>query len=253
MRSLRFWGALPFLLPQAIRVRRTAPRFAAADGPHQGSFGNGDELQLVALGDSIIAGVGAQTLENALVGQASKKLAEELGCKISWSADGRIGARSEDVLRRVRLRETAKGKQIIIVSVGVNDVTSLSTVPRWRRNLRRLLLTLREQSPDALIALAGFPPLEIFPLLPEPLRAVLGVRAKAFDAAAREEVARLARAIHVPVDFEPHPNAFAADGFHPSQESYLEFGQAVAERIVEQLASYNLPDSPNSSAARETA
>ena len=38
--------------------------------------------------------------------------------------------------------------------------------------------------------------------------------------------------LHIPLDFEPDPDKFAADGYHPSEDSYAEFGRHVAERLI---------------------
>lgn len=36
MRAILFWGLFPLVFPQAIYVRKTAPRFSAAGGPKVG-------------------------------------------------------------------------------------------------------------------------------------------------------------------------------------------------------------------------
>ena len=60
MRNLLFWGLFPLLIPQALWVRKTAPRTAPAAGPRSGTVGDGRPIRLVGVGDSIIAGVGAR-------------------------------------------------------------------------------------------------------------------------------------------------------------------------------------------------
>jgi lysophospholipase L1-like esterase len=70
-----FWIVFPFLVPQALYVRKTAPRFAPAHGPAEGSVGEGEQTRLLAIGDSIIAGVGASAFSKALVGQTASALA----------------------------------------------------------------------------------------------------------------------------------------------------------------------------------
>lgn len=237
MRSMLFWLALPFLIPQALWVRRTAPRFAGAGGPSRGSTGNGGERTLVAIGDSIIAGVGASHLSKALVGQAALALSHGLSCKISWTAHGYIGANSSKLLNNFMPGLGAIKADIIITSIGINDITSLTTLPRWRRNLEILLRLFSDQNDAAVIAFAGFPPLGSFPLLPEPLRSILGVRAIDFDRAAQQVIARFPRAIHVPVEFETIHDKFAPDGYHPSEIGYATFGESMAQKIAEQLAS----------------
>ena len=71
-----------------------------------------------------------------------------------------------------------------------------------------------------------------FPLLPQPLRAVFGLRARTLDDIAREVAAACQNAFHVPLDFDPDPEKFSPDGYHPSEESYVEFGQHMAERLL---------------------
>ncbi|MDJ0842214.1 MAG: SGNH/GDSL hydrolase family protein [Acidobacteriota bacterium] len=232
MRRLLFWGLFPFVLPQALYVRKTAPRFAGAGGLDRGSVGTGEVRNLAAIGDSIIAGVGASDFSRALVGRTAQHLASLLGCRIDWQAIGRIGAVSRDVRLDLMSQLPDKELHYILVSVGVNDVTSLTRSALWRRNLADLLNALRERSPGAVIALTGLPPLWGFPLLPRPLRDLLGMRAKQFDEIAIEVVGEIAGAVHVPLDFEPTPDKFAADGYHPCEESYVAFGQTMAEGMA---------------------
>jgi lysophospholipase L1-like esterase len=235
MRSIIFWGLLPFILPQAIYVRKTAPRFSGAAAPSRGTAGAGKNNNLIAIGDSIIAGVGATTLAKALVGQTAEKLSFLLDCKITWEAIGSIGAGSHQVIERLVPQLPEKQPDFMVVSVGVNDATSLSSVAKWRQNLSELLVALGSYAPEAIIAVAGIPPLRGFPILPQPMRALFGIRGETFDRVLQEEIARHQNAIHVPLDFEPEPHMFSADGFHPSEESYQEFGQMVAEGIAGKL------------------
>jgi lysophospholipase L1-like esterase len=232
MKSSLFWIAFPFLIPQALYVRRTAPRFAPAGGPKEGCAGDGDEVHLLAIGDSIIAGVGASELSRALVGQTARALAYSRRCRVSWRALGVSGYDSAKVLEHLVPDLPDVTFDYVVVSVGVNDVTGLTTIRQWRRNLSQLLGTLRAQYPTARIALAGLPPMHGFPLLPQPLRAVLGLRARALDDIAREVVAADQNALHIPLDFDPDPAKFSPDGYHPSEESYIEFGQHMADRLV---------------------
>ena len=232
MKNLLFWFIFPFLVPQALYVRRTAPRFAPASGPSEASVGNGEQTRLLAIGDSIIAGVGASELSAALVGQTASALATSRNCRVSWRAPGVSGYDSTKILERLLPELPDVAFDFIIVSVGVNDITGLTTVRKWRRNLSLILGQLQDHSPDAVIAVAGMPPLHGFPLLPQPLRAAFGMRARSFDEIAKTVVDRHENSLHVPLDFEPDPEKFAPDGYHPSEESYSEFGRSMADRLL---------------------
>jgi len=191
---------------------------------------------LLAIGDSIIAGVGADTVADALPGQVAEELARLLDCEIFWSAYGFIGATSSTVRQDLLPRLPSQPFDAIVLSVGVNDVTSLRTIRQWSEDLGCLLSELRAHYPDAVIALVGIPPMATFPLLPQPLRSVMGIRAKTLDDAAKAEASKRDKVLHVPIDIEPGPVTFSADGFHPSTASYRELGQGIAEAISPMLS-----------------
>lgn len=236
MRNLIFWGLFPFALPQALRLRRTAPRFPPPDCVPHGVVGSGEPLRLIGVGDSVIAGVGVKRLEDAYVGQATRALAESLGRTVHWSIHGRSGARAETVLREFLPILPQDPADVILLSVGVNDITGMTPLPIWKSRLAVIISALREHSPEAVIGLAGVPPLGGFPLLPEPLRFASGQRGKAFDNAGRRIAGRFRGVVHMPIDFETTADSFCEDGFHPSRKSYATFGRLMADLIIAEMA-----------------
>ena len=237
MRRALFWLLLPMAIPQALRVRRTAPRFAAASGPLVGRVGEGSSLRLLAIGDSIVAGVGARITEAALAGATASALSRLLPRSVSWQAQGKIGAGIAEMREHLLPALDDTQFDVVLVSIGVNDVTGLMRSGRWARALGAFLKEVRDKYPHAVVALAGIPPLQGFPLLPFPLRWIFGLRGRTFDHLARTAVDVRAGMLFLPLEFDPTPEKFAADGFHPSQESYAVIGSAFAERLAPALAS----------------
>ena len=232
IKRILFWSLLPLGVPQGLLLRRNAPRFGAAPGETFGVVGKGKRISLVAIGDSIVEGVGAGRADNALAGATAKHLARILEAEISWQAVGKIGATSLRVLKELVPLLSKNPVDVFVVSVGVNDVTSLSRTGRWNDNLTNLLKSLRAHSPKATIVMVGVPPFEGFPLLPKILQLAFGMRGKSFDVVARQIIQQMEGVIHVPLDFDPQPEKFSADGYHPNAESYSEIGLAVAEAIA---------------------
>ncbi len=154
------------MLPQAIYVRKNAPKVVEAGGAKEGNIGAGKNYKLIAIGDSIISGVGAEKLTDALVGQTAKQLSEILDCEISWVSRGSIGADSKKILNRLVKKLPDEEADFMILSVGVNDLTGLKSLSRFEKTLSELLFALIKHSPNAIIAVAGIPPLRGFPLLP---------------------------------------------------------------------------------------
>ena len=169
-RRVGFWGLLPLVAAQGLWVRRRAPRFADAAGPRRGTVGAGPSLRLLAFGDSIVAGVGAPTLDQALVGRFAGALASRAGRTVEWVAVGKTGARSADLRDSLLARVPPGPFDVVVVSVGVNDVTGLVRTRDWVHRVDAVIAGLRAHSPDARILMAGLPPLWGFPLLPQPLR-----------------------------------------------------------------------------------
>mgnify|MGYP005847902669 CR=1 FL=1 len=65
-RDLLFWSLFTPLIAQALYVRKTAARFPPAEGASTAEAGEGDKtIRLLALDDSIIAGVGFHPSERS--------------------------------------------------------------------------------------------------------------------------------------------------------------------------------------------
>ena len=232
MRNLIFWSSLPVLLPQALQVRRAAPRFRPAAGDPWGRIPGPTPKRLIAIGDSIIAGVGIGRHEHALVGCTARSLSQSLKAGINWTSLGCTGLTSSDILTKLVPQLDPEPVDFIMVSAGVNDITTLSTLSAWRRSLGALLNALHRHSPDARIALAGVPPMHCFPLLPQPLRQISGLRSQSFDQVARRVIGELDFAAYTPLEKPLMPTQFAPDGYHPGQEACIEFGKTMASALL---------------------
>lgn len=236
LHDLSFYSAFAVLFPQALIVRRNAPRFAVAAGDPFGTVGDGPLIHVLGIGDSIIAGVGPEHQEHAMLAQSAAAFAVVSGRTVHWRAAGTNGATSDDVLR-VLPALIGTEADCILISVGVNDLTALSHSWRWAGRLRRLLEFIEAHWPKAQIVLAGLPPMDEFPLLPQPMRALLGWRARHFDAIARDIAAHHPRVRHLAVRIDPGVDVFAADGFHPSGIGCRLMAAPIAQSWFQQTAS----------------
>ena len=221
-------------MPQALYVRKNAIRFAIAKGPKSGTSGNGKgRVKLLALGDSIIAGVGADNLSKALVGQIAYFLAKKLNRPVDWLACGKNGADTYKITHSLAPQLVDEEANYIVLSTGVNDITGLSRLNSWKNNLNSLLLTLVKSHPGAIIAVTGIPPLGEFPLLPQPLRALFGLRGESFCQVAQDLIDQHPSVIYIPLKFETDPLMFSEDGFHPSEKGYEKIGEHMAQIMIE--------------------
>ncbi len=223
-----FWLMLPISVVQGIWLRRKALRLPGATGERQGAIGKGDAINLLAIGDSIIDGVGAGRMEDALPFQFARALAEETKRCIHWRVEGQTGFAIDDVIRCLAGISAVEQPDIVLISVGVNDVTGLSTTSHWRSRLVIMLDLLNKRWPGAHTLFAGLPPMSLFPLPPQPLKFSLGLRAAMMDRIAAETIAAYPNVAHVPTRVNPVDHSFCEDGFHPSAESCTLWARELA-------------------------
>jgi lysophospholipase L1-like esterase len=231
IKQIGFWLLLPLSGAQGLWLRRTAIRLPEASGPGSGVCGEGEPLHLLALGDSIIAGVGTGTRERSLPVQFALALAANRGCSVHWCTEGANGADISDLLCTLGKLHPDQPADVILISIGVNDVTGLRSLRRWRFLVEQLVLVLRAKWPRAQVIFAGLPPMGVFPLPPQPLRFTLGQRAAALDAIAAGIIARQPGMRHIPTVINPLEQEFCEDGFHPSAESCNYWALVLAQRF----------------------
>jgi lysophospholipase L1-like esterase len=225
----------PVLLKQGKQVRRTVPTLPEPAGEREGIIGVGPPLRLLILGDSAAAGVGADTQEAALSGQLAVALAPTF--RLHWKLLAFTGATTRDILRRLR-QEPEAGFDVVITSLGVNDVTGRRSLDTWRRQQLELIEMLRDRFGARTIVLSGLPPMHRFPALPQPLRWYVGSRARDFnrvlaDVAASRPGCEFLALGHEMMDI----SAMASDGFHPGPPIYALWAREAAKRIQQQKES----------------
>ncbi|HSV69872.1 MAG TPA: SGNH/GDSL hydrolase family protein [Methylibium sp.] len=224
----------PLLLWQARGARRHAVALPEAAGPRDGEVGDGRALRLLIVGDSSAAGVGTATQDEALAGPLTRTLAAEARRRVGWQLVARSGVATPQALELLDAQALIRA-DIAVVVLGVNDV--VEQLPPHRALLARTALVdrLRERSGVRHVVFAALPPMEQFPLLPNPLRAVVGRDARRLDAAVAAWAARRGDASHCPIAIRLGCEHMAADGFHPGPAVYRVCGAALARHLVQRV------------------
>ena len=231
IKHIGFWLLLPLAAVQGLWLRRTATRLPEASGLRNGTCGKGKQLQLLALGDSIVAGVGTGSIDKSLPVQFAQALAAAGGCCVHWNVEGRNGADISDLRQSIKQLQPGLQSNVILISIGVNDVTGLSSTRYWCSQVNHLVFELRDKWPRAGVVFAGLPPMGQFPLPPQPLRFVLGQRAARLDSIAADIISCQPGMQHIPTDINPIEQEFCEDGFHPSAESCAFWASELAQRF----------------------
>ena len=217
----------PLVALQGRYVRRVAIKLSEPTGERSGKDGQGTALRLLIVGDSAAAGVGVTTQKHALLGNLVSQLSNHY--ELTWQLIAKSGKHSGQCHDRLHRQPNCE-VDVVVVSLGVNDVLSNINTKQWLVRQRRLITLLKDQFGAKKIILTKIPPMERFSLLPQPLRWLLGQRCKEFNLALAKEIAKDPMLIHLDLSAIT-TNELASDGFHPNQTLYRYWAQAVASQI----------------------
>ncbi len=228
----------PLLVVQAVATRRRAPVLPEPEGPRQGQVGAGRVLRVLIVGDSSAAGVGVRTQDEALAGHLTRALARCSGRCVRWQLVAKSGITTVQALDLLK-QSAPSPAEIAVVVLGVNDV--IDQVPSHRAVQQRAVLVdwLREHAGVRHAVFAPLPPVHRFPLLPQPLRHVMGGDARRHDRAVAGWAATRDDVSHLPIDYALGPEHMADDGFHPGEPVYRACGEALANHVAGRLITTN--------------
>jgi lysophospholipase L1-like esterase len=233
---MRRAGYLSLLATQGLWVSRRTPRLPPAPGPVEGVEGKGPDLSLLALGDSIVAGVGVRCSRDALPARLARELSQRGRLGVRWRAQGLNGARSDWVLEQLESSPAPfMAPDLVVISNGINDTTTTRPEAAVLERLLAVVDAAERRYPGALVCQLGLPPLGGFPALPQPLRQVLGRRASRIDQALGERLADRSSTLHLPFDQSPDARQFASDGYHPAEDGVAAWAGFLAYRLLERL------------------
>jgi lysophospholipase L1-like esterase len=219
----------PFLYLQGQYIRRKIGRIPDAGGELVGKFGSDEQrVKLLVLGESTAAGMGARTHETALAGQFSRFLGEKINKSVEWHVVGRSGITIKETIDELVPRIPDEKFDYILLALCGNEVLKLRSPISFRRDMTGLLRILREKNPNATFFITNAPAVRLSPVLPNPIKFILGHLSALHDANAREFTAEMTNVFyfHQPTEV---PADFWADGIHPSEKGYTAWSKRMIE------------------------
>lgn len=220
---------MPILIVQGRLVRKNALKLPEASGPREGHSGCGRALSILIIGDSAAAGVGVETQKDGLSGIVVSNLAKDYS--IRWQLVAKTGNNTEATLEQIKDQVLLNDIDLVITSLGINDVTGGKSRGEWLARQKELHEYCFQSLSVKHILVSGLPPLAKFPLVPQPLRWVLGQRAIDFDKHLMKQIQENENITHLPLDFPFTLDSMALDGFHPGLHAYKIWATAIAEHI----------------------
>ena len=222
---------LPVLFVQGNKVRKNTPRLLEPKGEREGGIGQGKPLSLLILGDSAAAGVGVETQKDALSGAIIQELQNEFF--LQWKLHAKTGNTTRQVFHALQHLEERK-YDVIVTSIGVNDVTKLTSAKSWIKQQKQLFEHIQKRFQPKLIIVSGVPPMQHFPALPNPLAWLFGQYAEQMNQKLQQWLAPQSQFKFLQYDietFQAMNSSMASDGFHPSKEVYEIWGRQIAALV----------------------
>jgi lysophospholipase L1-like esterase len=213
----------------------------AVDCDPAGGPGDGHDrppVRLAALGDSSIAGIGGDRVEDCLAVQIGARVAEATGRRVHVRGYGVSGARTSDVAaRQVAALAAAPPADAVVVVVGANDVVHVTPPWRYRWAVTDLYAQLIRLV-DAPVVACSLPEVRAITIVGHPLRDVATVYGRVLDSVQRRTLRAMPGVAFVDARrqvgriFLRRPEAMARDGFHPSRIGYALLAVALAPAVV---------------------
>lgn len=201
---------------------------------------DGDPLELLVLGDSIAAGLGAERRKDTLGGRLAKGLARATRRPVRLRTAAIVGAESSVLAAQIDDLPADCAPDIALIVVGGNDITHRVPVTTSVAHLEQAIM--RMQARGAAVVVGTCPDLGALRPVPQPLRA-LGSRLsrQLADAQAQTAVRCGARAVSLrravgPFFVTQPDEMFSLDRFHPSALGYRRTAEALLPALIAALA-----------------
>ncbi|WP_336501148.1 SGNH/GDSL hydrolase family protein [Microbacterium paraoxydans] len=212
---------------------------------------DGEPLDLLVLGDSLAAGLGAARRKETLGARLAKAVARRLGRPVRLRTAAVVGSESRDLAGQLSRLPVDYRPEVAVIVVGGNDVTHRLPPAESARHLREAISRLHALG--ARVVVGTCPDLGALRAVPQPLRRIAsGLSRRLADvqaeAAGREgaETVDLRRAVG-PMFFDEPEEMFSLDRFHPSALGYRRTAEALlpaVERAASAALSSRCPPVP---------
>lgn len=203
----------------------------------------GDRVELVVLGDSIGAGLGADRPQDTLGARLARGLAKETRRSVRLRTVAVVGSESSALADQLAALPRGYRPDVAVIVVGGNDVTHRVPVAESVRHLTDAIAGLRSRGAEVVVGTC--PDLGALDQVPQPLRA-LGSRvsrqlAEAQQVAATGAGARAVSLRHVvgPFFITNPEEMFSLDRFHPSSLGYKRTAKALLPSVLHALGEHD--------------
>ena len=230
----------PLLWFQGMKLKREVPRLPTpGDRPYGICKGKVKEFNIVGLGESPMAGVGIAKHALTLTGLTAVKLNKILDCSVNWKILAESGLSLKNLNKLIK-EQSDKNADLILVSMGGNDVFQLTPPWVWKNNINTCVKLLFQKENKPLILFSPVPPVGRFPAIPYPLRIVFGFWEFLLQASLAQAINSMDNAYFLDERLPDGKEYYLEDGIHPSLLAYHPWSEKLAIMTIELLNKKNI-------------
>ncbi len=248
------WGVIKAEAALARRVIGTPFDDSPDDAGTYGS-GRGVPVELVVLGDSSAAGMGADSAHETVGAIVASGVAALTGRRVRLTNTAVVGAESSDLERQLaNALEEVMRPDVVLIMVGANDVTHRIERSASVRALEQTVRRIRALGSEVVVGTC--PDLGTIQPIQQPLRSLMKRWSR--DLAAAQTVAvveaggrtvSLGDLLGPEFDESPH-EMFSKDRFHPSAAGYARAAAALLPSVCAALGVWGADTSDRAPEAR---
>lgn len=196
-------------------------------------FRKGKPFVYVALGDSTVEGIGASTKEKSFAPLVFKSLQKKI--KNSQYVNlGVGGAKISDVVGNQLDKAIEVRPDLIVISIGANDITNRTKLSKFKQDFSVLVETLNKRT-KAFIVINNIPDMSLAPAVPRVTVPYVKVQLRRFNEVIKNQSVKV-RGILIDLYtqsqfYEGYKELVSSDGFHPSDIGYALWAHTIITRI----------------------
>lgn len=246
--AILYFPLLPVMYFQAKKIKNSVPKLPEAEGIEGRSTNSQPTLRtlrMLAIGESTIAGVGVQTHQEGFTGTLADTLSQYLSADIIWKVYARSGYTAKRVTQKIIPKITETKIDLLIVGIGGNDAFTLNKPERWKKEVKELIINLKEKFPNAPIVFCSMPPIKEFPAFTSLIKATIGNLVeilgeelieviKEFDNVYYNHDIITINSWNKKFGLDYNASYYFSDGVHPSKFAYQTWAKDLADIIVNQ-------------------
>lgn len=234
----------PILLFDGKRIREKVPKLPEAKEP-KGTVNNKHQkvIDILAIGESTIAGVGVDFHKNGFIGALANEIALKKNSSVHWKVYAKSGYTAKMIAEKMIPKIKCDRADFIVVGLGANDAFTLNSPKKWRFQINKLIDSLHQKFPNTPIYFTNMPPIKEFPAFTKTIKFVIGNLVEILGENLYSIVQNKANVYYneqfITFDqwLKKHQlkddiNTFFSDGVHPSKITYELWGKEMAHFII---------------------